>query len=181
MRRDVKIIRNTSGRNARGLPLLRSCRGAISQPGNATERKRTHTQVCVRIDRANGLATRDVVTRHRLSSPYISIIAHLNVPKQKIRKIQYYRIGARASCLSEVWKEHISAPTRISFYYPPPRVKIVCRESLQSEMYCIEFQLLSVPRARARASFYPPRMQNFSFHHLKFVYHALYTRFNCIL
>lgn len=56
------------------------------------------------------------VTRHRLSLlPYISIIAHLNVPKQKIRKIQYYRIGAFRAYRK--YEKHISVPTRILLYY----------------------------------------------------------------
>jgi len=56
------------------------------------------------------------VTRHRLSLlPYISIIAHLNVPKQKIQKIQYYRIGAFRAYRK--YEKHISMPTRILLYY----------------------------------------------------------------
>lgn len=53
----------------------------------------------------------------RLSLPYISIIVHLNVPKQKIRKIQYYRIGAFRAYRK--YEKHISAPTHANFIVLP--------------------------------------------------------------
>lgn len=53
------------------------------------------------------------------------------------------------SCLSEIWKAYICADTNF-IVLPAARVKIVCRESLQWNVRCIEFQLINI----LQASFY---------------------------
>lgn len=92
--------------------------------------------------------------------PYISIIAHLNAPKQKIRKIQYYPIGAFRAYRK--YEKHIFAPARILYSTitrPLVRAKIVCRKSLQRNVQCIEFQLLNM----LHTSFYLPQCKTLPF------------------
>lgn len=119
---------------------------------------------CRKCDRKRITSIANGATRCNAPSPFvvaISIIAHLNAPKQKIRKIQYYRIGVFRVPIRNMKSIYLR---RHEFYIV--LLALCASKNSLSQITAVKCTVYRIPITQhAAREFLSPSMQNFTFHH----------------